>query len=319
MIIYTPPKPADHLPVVDLTNAFSGGDKSAKAVAWEIHKACRETGFFYVSNHGVSKELMDLQLAWTSHLFDLPMDEKMAMDFSKSPRRLGYEPALRQILDEGSAPDLKESYMYNRPLDPAGEDSAQNFWPATLPGFREQMHAYHAEIGRLSLSLMGLVALSLDLPQERFTSCFTGGNFSVRLLRYAPQTVTGPLNQLGAGAHTDWGAITLLLQDQNGGLEVKTAGDQWIKATPVEGTFVVNLGDLVRRWTNDLYQSTLHRVLNNSSGRNRHSVATFFSPRPDVEVSCLPTCKSADEAGIYESCTVGEHMKEMARKTYALA
>ena len=319
MIIYTPPKPADELPIIDLTNAFSGGEQRAKAVAWEIHKACRETGFFYVSNHGVSKELMDLQLAWTSRLFDLPMDEKMAMDFSRSPRRLGYEPALRQVLDEGSAPDLKESYMYNRPLDPTAEDMAQNFWPATLPGFREQMHAYHAEVGRLALSLMGLVALSLDLPQDHFTPCFTGGNFSVRLLRYAPQAATGPLNQLGAGAHTDWGAITLLLQDQNGGLEVKTAGDLWIKATPLEGTFVVNLGDLVRRWTNDLYQSTLHRVLNNASGRNRHSVATFFSPRPDVEVSCLPTCKAADEAGRYETCTIGEHMKEMARRTYALA
>jgi len=315
MIIYTPPRPAEHIPVIDLSGSFTSDGARLREVSWEIHKACRDTGFFYVKNHGVPDDLMHAQLAWTSRLFDLPMDDKLKMDFKASPRRMGYEPSLRQVLDEGSAPDLKESYMY-RQLYLSGSDDPTNQWPDGLPGFHEQMTAYRAAVGSLALHLMECIALSLELPRAYFYPGFKESGCSVRLLRYPPQPAIGANNQLGAGAHTDWGAVTVLLQDDAGGLEVRNTAGEWIRAEPVPGTFVINLGDMMRRWTNDLYQSTLHRVLNNVSGRNRHSVAAFCGPHESYMIECVPTCRDGSAEPHYAPCTAGEHTRQMAAKTY---
>lgn len=312
MLAYSVPRVAERIPVIDL----EGGATSAAArarLARQIHQACRDIGFFYVAGHGVPEPLLRGQLAAAARFFALPAEAKLALSAEKSPRRLGYEPMLRQVLDEGSAPDLKESFMYSMPID----DPATT-WPAGLPGFVEQASAYHRHMRGLGRRLMQLIALSLELAEDHFDPAFDRAAYAVRLLRYPPQPVVGADNQLGAGAHTDWGAITLLYQDQAGGLEVRNAAGQWLRATPIPGTFVVNLGDLMRRWTNDLYQSTPHRVLNNTSGRDRYSVATFCSPDHDWRVECLPTCLAQGAGPRYAACTVGEHMREMAHRTYAL-
>jgi isopenicillin N synthase-like dioxygenase len=318
MIIYTPPKPADHVPVIDVAPSLSGDPEGLSSVAWEVHKACRETGFFYVRNHSVPEDLMHGQLAWARSFFALPADDKFKLDFSASSRRLGYEPFMRQVLDEGSSPDLKESYMYRQPFIGDGEDG-DNRWPGNFRGFREQMTAYRRAIGGLALHLVRCVARSLDLRADYFDDGFRPASCSVRLLHYPPQKRTGARNQLGAGAHTDWGALTVLLQDDCGGLEVRNAAGGWIRANPIPGTFVINLGDMMRRWTDDLYQSTLHRVLNNVSGRDRYSVATFCGPHESYRVECVPTCRPADRAPHYAPCTAGEHTRQMAAKTYAMA
>ncbi len=319
MIIYTPPKPAEHIPVIDLAPSLSGDRDGMQSVAWEIHKACRDTGFFYVKNHGVPEELALAQLEWAGRFFALPVDEKLKLDFKSSPRRLGYEPFLRQVLDEGSAPDLKESYMYRQAHVEGGTEDPTNQWPDNLPGFREQATAYRRAVSGLALHLMRCVARSLDLPNGYFDDGFQSASASVRLLRYPPQADTGTRNQLGAGAHTDWGALTILLQDDCGGLEVRNAAGDWIRAMPIPGTFVINLGDMMRRWTNDVYHSTLHRVLNNVSGRDRYSVATFNGPHESYLVECVPSCRPVDQAPLYEPCTAGEHTRQMAAKTYDMA
>ena len=113
---------------------------------------------------------------------------------------------------------------------------------------------------------------------------------------YPPHPADADENQLGAGAHTDWGLITLLLQDDVGGLEVRNAAGQWLRAEPIDGTFIVNLADLVPRMTNGLYHSTMHRVLNNVSGRDRYSVATFFNPNYACQCDIVPTCRPEDYA-----------------------
>jgi isopenicillin N synthase-like dioxygenase len=306
MLVYRAPQAAADIPVIDL----AGGTDSAttrRAIARQIHEACRDVGFFYVVNHGVPEALLKQQLAGAARLFALPAGSKALLSAEKSPRRLGYEPMLRQVLDEGSAPDLKESYMYSLPNPD---------WPSDLPGFAEQMALYHRNMRKLGGDLMQLIALSLDLPEDHFDAAFADAACTVRLLRYPPQVSVGPNNQLGAGAHTDWGAITLLLQDDAGGLEVRNSAGRWLRAEPVADSFVVNLGDLMRRWTNDLYQSTPHRVLNNISRRDRYSVATFCNPALDCVIECLPTCLPAGQQPHYEACTAGEHLKEMAARTY---
>jgi len=319
--IYTPPRTITDIPVIDLSKSLSGTDGDRASVARQVHKACRETGFFYIAGHGLSDDLMAAQLDGIARFFDLPAADKQALDFSQSSRRLGYEPPQRQVLDAGSAPDLKESYMYAGPLKPDGaRDGAAipNLWPAHLTGFRAQMEAYHAAVGKLGLHVMRCVALSLDLAVDYFDESFLSAEFAVRLLRYPTQTDVAAGNQIGAGAHTDWGGVTLLLQDDCGGLEVQTPDGDWIRAMPIPGTLVVNLGDMLRRWTNDIYKSTLHRVLNNASGRNRHSCATFFSPRPETRVACIPSC-ALDRPPLYPPITAQEHIAEMVHRTYGTA
>jgi isopenicillin N synthase-like dioxygenase len=314
MLVYSAPRNAETIPILDLEGCSTSA-KARQAVALRLHEACRDIGFFYIANHGVSEALLKAQLASAMRFFALPDEPKLALSAEKSPRRLGYEPMLRQVLDEGSAPDLKESFMYSLPaaLPMVGE---AEIWPTDLPGFDDQMTQYQHHMRTLGGQLMELIALSLELPENYFKSAFADAAYAVRLLRYPPQSAVGANNQLGAGAHTDWGAITLLYQDHSGGLEVRNAAGQWLRAQPIINTFVVNLGDLMRRWTNDFYQSTPHRVLNNTSGHDRYSVATFCSPGYSCRIECLPTCLPRGTHPRYAACTVGEHLREMATRTY---
>jgi isopenicillin N synthase-like dioxygenase len=141
-------------------------------------------------------------------------------------------------------------------------------------------------------------------------------NTILGLLRYRPHPADAKPNQLGAGAHTDWGAVTLLAQDTLGGLEVRNVDAEWIRATPIPGTFVVNLGDLMQRWTNGIYLSNMHRVKNNSSTQDRYSMPFFYGPRPDSRIECMPTCTDAENPPKFPPCTAAEHNYEMFRRSY---
>lgn len=163
---------------------------------------------------------------------------------------------------------------------------------------------------------MAGIARSLDLPDDAFAGFCEEPMAMIRLLHYPPQPANPKPNEKGAGAHTDWGALTILLQDDAGGLQVWDEREGWLHAAPIPGTFVVNLGDLMARWTNDLYRSTKHRVVN-LSGRDRISVPFFFDGCCDYVVSCVPTCLGANEIPKYPPTTPGEHLAEMYRLTYA--
>ena len=324
MILYTPPKPATHLPLIDLSGAFSERLEVRREVAWEVHKACREAGFFYVKNHRVPQSLIDEQFVWTTRFFDLPDETKRALHMRNSRSKAGYEPTGGQTLDEQSPPDLKESYYCSaelpadHPYVRAGlRNYGANQWPDDLAGFREQMLAYYDAMRSLGTRMMSLIALSLALPESYFASLYDAPVSSVRLIKYPPQPHDARFNQLGAGAHTDWGGITLLLQDDLGGLEVENADGEWLQATPITGTFVVNLGDMIARWSNGLYHSNKHRVLNNGvAGRDRYSIPFFFSPDYNARIECLPSCVDANNPPRYAPCTAGEHLDEMFRRTY---
>lgn len=243
----------------------------------------------------------------------------------------GYEPMAGQVLDAASPPDLKEGFYYTADLpadDPyvvAGiRGYGGNQWPEGIvafdaAAFRAQMQAYHAAIRALGDRVLALLALSLDLPADHFVPMYRRANAVVRLLHYPPQPASAQPNQLGAGAHTDWGGITLLLQDDAGGLEVQNAAGDWIVAPPIAGTFVVNLGDLVQRWTNDIYRSNMHRVLNRQGdgvARDRYSVPFFYTPDHNALIECLPGCSSAERPPRHAPCLAGEHMMEMFNRSY---
>jgi len=315
----------NELPVIDISSLSSSRRADRQAVAARIRAACIDKGFFYIVGHGVPQGLMDAAQAQAKIFFDLPEPEKAKIAKSKSSCNRGWEPLKSQSLDIHAPPDLKENFYLGLELAPdhpmvaAGRfNYGPNQWPENLAGFRPTMRAYHAALRDVSETIMLGLALSLDLPEDYFRDFNRDPLSTMRLLHYPPHPADAAEGQAGAGAHTDYGALTLLLQDDNGGLQVRDADGTWINATPLPGSFVFNIGDAIARWTNDLYRSTLHRVIN-ISGRERYSMAFFFSGNADHPLSCLPGCLAPGAAPKYPPVTVEQHMRDCYRASYDAA
>ena len=309
------------IPTIDITGLFRTRLSDRQAVAQHMRAACEHNGFFYVANHGIPGDLIDQVMAHTKAFFALPLAAKLSLDKRHSKANRGYEPLGGQTLEPGAPPDLKEGF-YIGPEVAADDPRAAKFnrgpnqWPPADLRFRTVMETYRDQMTALATGLLRGLALSLDLPESYFEVFSTDPIVTVRLLHYPPQPASASPQQKGAGAHTDFGGITLLLQDEVGGLQVwDQASGGFIHAPPVPGTFVVNLGDMIARWTNDCYRSTLHRVVN-TSGRERYSIPFFFTGNSDHLVSCIPTCLVRDEQPKYPPITVEAHLRAMYQRTY---
>lgn len=302
------------LPVIDISALMGGGDGARTALARHIGAACRDRGFFYITGHGVPDWATHQALEAARALFDLPAEAKLALSKDHSPANRGYERLGGQTLEPGTPPDLKEGFYIGAEEPFGGFNRGPNQWPAALPGFAPAMLGYHALMLDLATRLMSALALSLGLDAGAFTDFCRSPVAVLRLLHYPPQ----PPTELGrgAGAHTDFGALTILLQDDVRGLEVyDQAIGAWTPAPPIPGTFVVNLGDLIARWTNDLYRSTPHRVVNRS-GQRRYSIPFFLSGAADYEVCCLAACLGPGDRPKYPPVTAEAHLRERYRQTY---
>lgn len=311
------------IPVIDVSGLFSEHLADRLVVAAQIKQACKDKGFFYISNHGISPDLQRAVFTASQQFFDLPISEKEKIHKKYSVANRGYEPLKNQTLESGAPADLKEGFYSGREyaLDSLEVQSKRfncgpNQWPEQFPKFKTIMQDYQAKLEKLATLLMQGLALSLELPEHYFDDFCRDPLVTLRLLHYPPQPANPEPNEKGCGAHTDFGALTLLLQDQQGGLQVWDKNeDVWLNAPPIENTYVINLGDLIARWTNNLYKSTLHRVIN-ESGKQRYSVPFFFGGNPDYEVTCLPHCKSEHVTALFEPTTVEKHHIEMYRRTY---
>ncbi|WP_424934340.1 isopenicillin N synthase family dioxygenase [Amaricoccus macauensis] len=311
------------LPIIDVADLSASDPARRQAVGAALRAACLDKGFFYCVGHGVPQGLVDAVFEETRTLFDLPDEAKMALEKSRSKANRGYEVLGGQTLEAGAPADRKEGYYIGVELpedDPrvqAGRfNRGPNVWPQDLPSFQPTMNAYFAALTTLGARLMQGIALSLDLSEDFFAAYGRDPLATLRLLHYPPQQPDDPKDARGAGAHTDFGGLTILLQDEVGGLQVRNAeSGEWIHAQPVPGAFIVNLGDMIARWTNDTYQSTLHRVIN-TSGRERYSVPFFYAGNPDFEVRCIPTVLAENEAPKYPAVTVEGHLQAMYAKTY---
>jgi isopenicillin N synthase-like dioxygenase len=312
-------------PIVSLAGMYSPHLPDRARVADAFRAACLDKGFLYITDHGVPETLRQSVFDEARRFFALPEERKAEVHYGKSPSRRGWEPLRGQVLEAGAPPDLKEGFYLGN--DSPAEDGhlvqglfthAPNQWPSDLPGFRETMDAYTARMEALCALTMRALALALYLPEDHFDAFCRGAISNLKLLHYPPQPANPLPDEKGCGAHTDYGAITYLLQDDVGGLQVWDQEIGWIDAPPVPGAYVLNLGDLIARWTNDRFRSTLHRVINRS-GRERYSVPFFFTGRPDHEVVCLANCLDTGEQPKYAPTTALGHLRERLEQSYAVA
>jgi isopenicillin N synthase-like dioxygenase len=305
--------PLTDLPVVDIGPLFGKDRKAKEAVALEIDKACREVGFLYLRNHGIPDEMTQAAFDEARRFFALTVEEKMKIHVKKV-RTLtrGYVPMYEVHADKDAKPDFHEAFESALEVAPDDPDHlagnllyGPNQWPSNLPGFRETVYGYYEALNRLGRTLFTGFAIALNLPEDYFEDVITKPTAGFRLMHYPLQENLNDTGAWGIGAHTDQECFTLLVQDSFSALQLKNAQDQWVEARPVADTIIVNIGDLMPRWTNDRYRSTAHRVLN-PIAHARYSMGYFFGPDYDTPIACLPSCQDADHPAKYEPITAGE-------------
>jgi isopenicillin N synthase-like dioxygenase len=306
------------LDVIDLAGLRDADATAVRRIGAELGRTCREVGFFYVRNHGIPDALLSGIFQVSAAFFAAPRAEKEALSIAHSPHNRGYVGFASERLDQVHA-DAKEAF--NVGLDLGADDPdvvagqpfrGVNVWPAT-PGFRATALSYFDAVWRLGRDLHAAIAADLALPPGYFEDKLDRPMATLRLLHYPPRE--GGDAPLGAGAHTDYGSLTLLLTDDAGGLEVRRRDGTWVQAPPIPGAFVCNIGDCLMRWSNDIYLSTPHRVVS-PAGRDRYSVAFFLDPNPDVSVECLPGCQG--ERAKYPPILAADYLRQRLDATYKI-
>ena len=299
------------LPVIDLSGLMSDDHIALHRISREIGKACRTIGFFYVVNHGIAA--IPAAFEQSAKFFALPPAQKRALAIEEVGGNRGYSGLLHEALDPKRGADMKEAF--NIGLDLAPDDPellagvpfrSLNAWP-DLPDFKRALLGYFDDCVALGQQIHRAFALDLGLHADFFQDKLDRSMATLRLLHY-PAISPGAPDQMSAGEHTDYGNITLLATDEVGGLEVKTRGGEWIAAPVMPGAYVVNIGDCLMRWTNDIYVSTPHRVINRS-GKERYSIAFFFDANPDALVAAIASCVPAGENPRYEPISAADYLK----------
>jgi len=300
------------IPVIDLADFRSGDRRAFERVAGTIGAAARGIGFFSIVGHGIPSDLIAAAFDQARWFFALPAAEKERLSVANSKDYRGYVRIGEETLDPTKAPDVKECFN-------AGPDRSpgDNQWPES-PAFVTTLKAYHAASLELVVLLHRALAFDLGADESYFDERFSRAVGILRLLRYPPHPGAFDGSQYGAGAHTDYGNLTLLAQDATGGLEVRARDGSWLAVPPVAGAFVCNIGDCLMRWSNDVYVSTPHRVVNRA-GNERFSIAFFGDPNADALVECLPSCLAPGESPKYPPITYGAYLRSRYDATYTVA
>lgn len=319
-------KPFDAIPVIDIGPLFDGDTAAREAVGAKIRSACMEVGFFYITGHGVDPAVYRGGFDAAERFFNLPQEAKSAVSNRHSDVMRGYTALLEENTDPDNDGDLHEAFDASLDLSPDDPDVAlgiygwgANLWP-DMPDFREPIMAYHAALQSLSEVLYRGFALSLDLPEDHFTPMLSKPIAELRLLHYPPQEARQEARGekiIGIGAHSDYDVFTVLATDDVPALQVLNPAGDWIPAPPIPGAFIVNVGDLMERWTNDLYRSTVHRAIN-TTGRRRYSIPFFSNINPLEMIEVLPSCQSPDRPARYEPVGAAAYVEACMQDAYGL-
>lgn len=311
----------EKLPVIDVSPLLAGSDRSARErVGRQIRQACIDIGFFYISGHGFSETEMSETLVQARRFFSLPLDTKMQSTVTATSEKMGFLQVggLNPAVNTAKRPDLKERLFLPREPEPGEAPGAPAPWPseAVLPGFGGFMKDQIARKVRLARSLARGFALSLDLDESFFDAYYLRPGVVNALNYYPPaEPAVNGEPHWGFSPHTDYGSFTILLQDDHGGLQAQNSDGQWIDVPHIPGTFIVNVGDLLERWTNNVYVSTLHRAINLKPVA-RISNSFFVYPDPTSEIRTLDTCQSAENPSMFEPVISGAYIESLFSQVF---
>ncbi|MGX0954348.1 isopenicillin N synthase-like dioxygenase [Pseudomonas viridiflava] len=312
----------DQLPIIDIAPLYGTDTEAWQSVASQIDSACREWGFFYITGHPITPQRIEQVQSAARRFFAQPAEEKLRIDITQSTHHRGYGAIATEQLDPSLPSDLKETFDMGLHMDARHPDvlagkplRGPNRHP-DLPGWESLMEQHYLDMQALAQTLLRAMTLALGIERDFFDKRFEDPVSVLRMIHYPPRHTATSKEQQGAGAHTDYGCITLLHQDAAGGLQVRDVRGEWIDAPPIKGTFVVNLGDMMARWSNDRYLSTPHRVIS-PLGVDRYSMPFFAEPHPDTRIECLPGCQSESQPARYPLTTCAEFLLSRFSDTYA--
>lgn len=301
-------KAAGAIPVIDYGPCFAGETGALERVAAEVRDACENVGFFYALNHGVKQEVIDRAFAASRVFHALPLEEKLGLRLNEN--NIGYLPFNASVqgastVHKATRPNLNESFFISHDRDADHPDvragktlRGRNQWPDGQPAMRAAMMEYFDALYAMCQRMLPAFAVALDMPPDFFFGYFAHeAHATLRLLHYPPQDPDED-NLFGQAPHTDNSFMTALARTDVPGLAVRLPSGEWFPPPVIPGTFLINLGNIMRRWSNDRFLSTPHGVLN-ESGTDRYSIAYFHSPNPDRMLEPLPSCVSADNPPRY--------------------
>lgn len=303
-----------NLPVIDLGGLFTGQPADRARVAADLGQAARTSGFFYITNHGISQDLIDGVFAASKQFHEQPRTVKMRNWCGFSTNHRGYVPF------EENGSDFPKTINFNDAWDMSFEAPADhpdalakwrmtgpNVWPE-LPGWRAAVSGYYDAIFALGLELLDTLALELGVDPAELRQHINNPTSQLRMLRYIENTMPASKEMVGIGAHSDFECFTILLQG-GPGLQVMNAEDVWVEAPPIPGTFIVNIGDIFETWSGGMFKSTQHRVVN--TGRERYSFPLFFGLDYHTVVEPLEKFRTPETAVKYPPMKAGDHLMAM--------
>lgn len=306
----------EEIPVIDIADYLAGRPGALARCAAELRHAYQDIGFWFLKGHGIPQQLIDRVFAEVARFHAQPMEEKLALKIDQ--HNIGYlamgaATTRHSTLNLNNKPNRNEAYFVKRDMPADHPDVLANKrfrgavrWPRSLPGFRETIVAYCAAMERLALSILPIYATALDLPADHFEAPFRDPQYTLRMSHY-PYVDRLEENEFGLAPHTDTSFMTLLAPNKIPGLALLTASERWIEAPAVEGAFLVNSGNMLRRWSNDRFRATPHRVINRSGGE-RYAIPFFFDCNIDHVMSCLPSCCGPDNPPKYPPTSYMDYM-----------
>jgi len=313
------------IPVLDIGPYLAGEPAAVVPLARAVARTCKDTGFLVVANHGIAPSLIENTFAEAARFFARAEAAKLALKVGRY--NIGYLPFGAQVVrhspvNQNTKPNFSESFYVTRDRAPDHPDIVNdkpliglNRWPQDMPEFRAAMVAYYAAMEAMTRRLVPVVAAALDLPPDYFAEAFAEPHCTLRLIHYPPHPAPED-NEFGFAPHTDNNFITFLAQSKLPGLEVRTAEGEWIRPPAVPGTFVVNTGAMLARYSNDRFKATPHRVINRNAG-SRYAIPFFLGPNHDAEIKAVPTCVGPDNPPRYEPTTYGAFSSRLLTLNFA--
>ncbi len=316
---------AKSIPIIDLSPLWDDSDRGLQIVAKRVFEVYSDIGFGYIINHNIPENIISNGFKAAKTFHSLPLENKMRIKQNNYFR--GYVPinsSQLKISTEGKAtkPNQLDAFVMAFEVDKNHRDykdglylAGDNQWLYGNPDFKEKMEAYRDHLLKLAHKLVAVFSIALGMPKDSLNEYFKEPTYFLRLQHYPAQPKVIPGDLFGIAPHTDYGFFTIIAQNSIPGLEVRSQDNDWIDVPCIENSFVLNIGDMMKRWSNDIFTSTPHRVVN-KSGEERFSIPFFFEPNMHANIDVLPSCITEKQPSKHASVMYGDYLMERIKGNY---